>query len=225
MDIRRLGLPLYTCATAGFRTKGDCGRSYDELETDGQRSWGTSYCPWSVDVDVDYNSSVFDSNRLQNGYQAFLGQIGFVPGMAASVKANLGAVSLVAEWNGAISDATFRDDVGRFVRIRPRAWQLSLGYQFDWNPWVKKVGEQGTFVSLGYSESRDLAGVTQNDTAGQPTRVGAVPKRRYIATAGEWVLENVLWTIEYSHIVDYSKSEGGTDGTGNAVFTQLTFVW
>ena len=211
-------------ATAGFRTKGDCGRSYEELGADGQWDWSTFGCPWSIDVDIDYNSSVFDSNFLQNGYEGFLGQIGFVPGMATSVKANLGAVSVVAEWNGAINNAKFFDDAGRFISMKPRAWQISLGYQFDWNPWVEKIGEQGTFVALGYSESRDLAGVTKI-TGGEAERVGTVPKRRLLVSAGEWVLDDLLLTVEYSHIVDYSKSEGGTGGTGNGIFTQLTFVW
>lgn len=211
-------------ATVGFRTKGNCGRTYDLGATDGNRDWLSFPCPWTLDVDVDYTSSVFDSNFLQNEYGSFLGQIGYVSGMAASVKATLGAVGLVAEWNGAVSDANFFDDSGRAVSISPSAWQISLAYQFDWNPWVEKIGEQGDFIALGYSESSDLAGVTQIIN-GEPTRVGTVPKRRYLVTAGEWVLENVLWTIEYSYIEDYSRREGGTGGTGNGVFTQLTFVW
>lgn len=211
-------------ATAGFRTKGNCGRSYDQIEAEGQQDWLAFPCPWSVDIDIDYNSSVFDSDFLQDEYQSFLGQIGFVPGMAASIKANLGALALVAEWNGAINDAKFFDDAGRRYSIRPTAWQISLAYQFDWNPWVEKVGEQGTFVALGYSESRDLAGVTQI-IAGEPVRVGTVPRKRFLLTAGEWVLDNLLLTVEYSHIVDYSRAEGGTGGTGNGFFTQLTFVW
>jgi hypothetical protein len=44
-------------------------------------------------------------------------------------------------------------------------------------------------------------------------------------SAGEWVLDDLLLTVEYSYIADYSKSEGGTGGTGNGIFTQLTFVW
>ena len=211
-------------ATAGFRTKGSCGRTYSEIQSEAEGNWLAFPCPWSVDLDIDYNSSVFDSNFLQNEYQPFLGQIGFVPGMAASVKANLGAFAIVAEWNGAISDAKFVDDTGTPINIRPTAWQISVAYQFDWNPWVTRVGEQGTFVAFGYSESRDLAGATQV-ISGEPTRVGTVPKQRYILTAGEWVLDNVLLTVEYSHIVDYSKAEGGTGGTGNGIFTQLTFVW
>lgn len=211
-------------ATVGFRTKGTCGRSYSQIQADTQGDWLAFPCPWSLDVDVDYNSSIFDSNFLQDQYQPFLGQIGYVAGMAASVKANVGALSLVAEWNGAINDAKFFDDTGRLFNIQPSAWQVSLAYQFDWNPWVQKVGEQGTFVALGYSQSKDLAGVTQL-IGGEPVRVGTVPKRRYLVTAGEWVMENVLLTVEYSYIVDYSRAEGGTGGTGNGVFTQLTFVW
>ena len=44
---------------------------------------------------------------------------------------------------------------------RPGAWQVQLGYQFGWNPYVEVVGAQGTYLAIGYSESRDLAGATR----------------------------------------------------------------
>ena len=268
-------------ATAGFRTKGHCGRRYDQL--------GESIlCPWTIDVDIDYNSSVFDSRFLGFEYQAFLGQIGFVPGMAASAKATLGRVSLVAEWNGAINQATFVDgngvigdqttfptpepepaiatidpktgtvtatppatatidqvtgivtapatptatdtatptptfiDPDKLVSIRPSAWQVSLGYQFDWNPWVEVIGEKGTYLAIGYSESQDLAGVTDFDGK---SRVGFVPRRRFLVNVSEWVLDGVRLSVEYSHNVDYSLSQGGTGNSANGVFSGITYVW
>ena len=213
-------------ATTGFRAKGHCGRPYDQLS-------GASLCPWSVDIDVDYNSSVFDSRFLEAEYQSFLDQIGFVRGMAASVKSTFGPVSLVAEWNGAIKRATFLDDRGvsaeaparsHPVSIKPTAWQVSLGYQFDWNPWVESIGAQGTFLGFGYSESRDLAGVTRLINGG-PSRVGFVPKRRLLLTAGEWVLDGVKLQVEYSRNWDYSISEGGTGSTANGIFTTFTYQW
>jgi hypothetical protein len=36
---------------------------------------------------VDYNTSVFDSRFSDPGYKNYLGQIGYVPGMAAHVRA------------------------------------------------------------------------------------------------------------------------------------------
>lgn len=207
----------YIDATAGFHIRGNCGRPYDQLR-------GTAFCPWSIDVDVDYNSSIFDSKFLGFEYESFLGQIGFVNGMAASVKATLGPVSLIGEWNGAIRRAKLIDDVGNSVRIKPSAWQVSLGYQFDWNPWVESIGAQGDYLAITYSESRDLAGVTQV-IDGQPNRVGFLPRKRIVVGVGEWVLDNLRFAIEYSHNWDYPKNEGGTGNTADGVLSQLTLVW
>lgn len=204
-------------ATLGFRTQGNCGRPLDQL------GWN-AFCPWAIDVDVDYNNSVFDSLFLESEYRAFLRQIGFVPGMAASVKANLGPVGLVAEWNGAIDNATFTDDLGTPVNIRPSAWQLSLTYQFDWNPWVEAIGAQGNYIAIGYSESHDLAGVTRV-IGGVRNRVGSVPKRRFLVSVGEWVLDGVRVALEFSHNVDYSKNEGSTGRSAAGVFSELTYEW
>ncbi len=149
--------------------------------------------------------------------------------MAGSVKATLGPVSFIGEWNGAISRATFSDDLGNAVSLRPSAWQITLGYQFDWNPWVEELGAQGTYLAIDYSESHDLAGVTRvifPDTAmEEELRVGFVPKRRFLVNVSEWVMDGVRFSLEYSHNVDYSKSEGGTGNSAKAVFSQLTYVW
>ena len=79
-------------------------------------------------------------------------------------------------------------------------------------------------MSLGYSQSRDLAGATRL-IAGEATRVGFVPKRRIILTAGEWVLDGLRWVVEYSHNQDYSPAEGGTGRSASGLFTTLTYVW
>jgi hypothetical protein len=196
-------------ATVGYRTRRGC--SY-------------FFCPWSIDLDVDYNRSVFDSQFLEFEYRPFLGEIGFVNGMAGSLKANLGPVALVAEWNGAIEHTEFTDGPegqGQSVSIMPHAWQVSLGYQFGWEPWVEEIGAQGTYVTAGYSESRDLGGVNGSEW----NRVGFLPKRRFLVGAGEWILEGFRVAIEYSHDVDYPKSEGGTGRSANSVLSQLTYEW
>ncbi len=207
----------YISATAGFHTRGNCGRPFDQLR-------GSTFCPWSIDVDVDYNSSIFDSRFLGFEYKNFLDQIGFVGGMAASIKATLGPVSLIGEWNGAISQAKIVDDLDKSVSIKPSAWQVALGYQFDWNPWVEAIGAQGNYLAIGYSESHDLAGVTQV-TDGQPSRVGSLPRRRLVVGVGEWVLDNLRFAIEYSRNWDYPKNQGGTGNTAEGVISQLTLVW
>ena len=212
---RRFGSSM--SASLGYRTQGSCGVPYKDL-TD---SW---ICPWALDVSVDYISSVFDSQFLQQEYGTFLPQMGPVAGMAASARLNLGPFLLLGEWNGAIKRARFTDDAGRQVNIAPSTWQVSLGYQFDWNPWVETIGAQGTYVSLGYSRSQGLAGVTQL-IGGTPTRVGFVPESRLILTAAEWVLEGARVLVEYSHNWDYPVSKGGTGRQADGIFVALTYVW
>jgi hypothetical protein len=218
-DVRQRGWNPkdYYSATIGYRTRGHCGKRYDEL-LDSLR------CPWSFDVDVDYISSVFDSSYLREAYKPFLGEIGYVPGMAASIKGTLGPFSIVTEWTGAIGAATFVDGSGTTRRIVPSAWQASLGYQFDWHPWITEIGAQGSYLALGYSQSQGLAGVTRllND---EPQRFGNLPERRLIIGLGEWFLDNTKLALEYSREWDYPRSQGGTGQTANAVFTSLTYVW
>jgi hypothetical protein len=182
--------------------------------------------PWSLDLDVDATSSVFDSNFLAFEYRPFLDQIGYVPGMAASAKYSIGPIAMVLEWNGAINDANFTDDDGNDVSIRPTAWQVAFAYQFDWNPTVEIIGAQGTYIALAYSESQDLAGVQK--TIGDPPtliRVGNVPERRLSAGVGEWVLDGLRVAFEYSHAVDYGIDQGGTGNTADGVFMQVTYEW
>jgi hypothetical protein len=144
--------------------------------------------------------------------------------MAGSVKGTLGPTSFVGEWNGAIDRARFVDDLGRVINIRPSAWQATLAYQFDWNPWVEAIGLQGDYVVLGYSESRGLGGATRV-FEGQESRVGFVPRKRLLVGFGEWVLDNLRWAIEYSYNEDYSRQEGGTGHSAQGVITQFTAVW
>ena len=199
----------------GYRTEGHCGRPYEALRD-------SLVCPWAFDFHVDYNPSLFDSTFLENGYRAFLGQIGMVPGVSATTKINLGPFALVGEVNTAIRRASFVDGLGNTMRIAPMTWQVSLGYQFDWNPWLDAVGGQGTFVAVGYSRSHDLAGagVLIN---GQPKRTGAVPQSRFFITAGEWVMDGVKLQLEYALNFDYSRAQGGTGKMGHGIFSVLTF--
>jgi hypothetical protein len=198
--------------TLGYRTKGN---------------FGNRCLPWTLDCDVDVNSSVFDSNFLQFEYRHFLDQIGFVPGMAAHIKSSVGPVGIVLEWNGAISQARFTDDAGNPVAITPTAWQVAVNYQFDWNPSVESIGAQGTYLAMGYSESTDLGGVTRivDPVAPVPERVGFVPERRFSIGIGEWILDGMRVAFEYSHAIDYGVNEGGTGNSADAVLMQWTYEW
>jgi len=198
--------------TLGYRTRGMLPR----------------FIPWSIDFDVDVTSSVFDSNFLGFEYRTFLGQIGYVPGMATHLKSNVGPFAFVVEWNGALHEAQFFDDSGSAtpIRIQPEAWQVQVAYQFDWNRYVEVIGAQGTYVVVGYSESRDLAGVEK--AIGDPptlVTVGDVPEKRLNAGVGEWVLPGLRVAFEYSHVIDYGVDEGGTGNSADGVFMQVTYEW
>jgi hypothetical protein len=197
-------------ATVGYRNRGACA---------------VPFCiPWSFQVDVDWANSVFEANLLRDEYKVFLDDIAFEPGMAFHTRASLGPVSLVAEWNGALEHTTFRDDAGVRRRISPNAWQVSVAYQLDWNRWVEVIGLQGTYITAGYSESNDLAGVMR-DIGGNLVRVGFVPERRFLVGVGEWVLPNLRISVEYSRVDDYGRSRGGTGRSADGVLSLLTFEW
>ncbi len=175
-------------------------------------------------MNVDYNSSIFDSKFLAAEYSGFADQFGPVKGLAANAKLTLGRVSLTGEWNGASDRAQFRDGLGNGVSIQPSAWQISAGYQFDWNPWVTSIGGQGTFAAIGYSETRDLAGVALAGS-GTTSRVGFLPRQRLTMTLGEWLADGVKLVFEYSLTKDYPTNEGGTGNTGRGLTAVLSYAW
>lgn len=211
------GFARHTGATFGYRVKSNCGRRYEELT-------GIGLCPWSTDASLSYNRSVFNTQFLETQYEPFLNSIGRVPGFAASVRSALGPFSVVTEWSSATKFARFVDDRNVRVRIKPAAWQVSLGYQLGWNPWIKEIGQQGSYVSIGYSRSHDLAGVTEMVNT-KLTRVGFVPKQRLLLTFGEWVVDGVRFAVEYSRNWDYSPSEGGTGRATNGIGANLVYAW
>ena len=204
-------------ARLGYRASGHCGKPYSELGNSG-------LCPWTLDVNLDVNSSVFDSKFLVSEYNAFANQFGAVKGLAASAKMTLGRVALAGEWAGATQRAQFLDGLGTGVSIQPSAWGLSMGYQFDWNPWVQNIGAQGTFAAIGYSESRDLAGAALVSN-GATSRVGFLPKQRLTMTLGEWLADGVKLVFEYSLTRDYAPAEGGTGATGRGLSAVLSYAW
>ena len=156
---------------------------------------------------------------------AFLDQIGFVPGMAAHIKSNLGptAVDTGMEWR--THECRIYRRCGNSHRYPTASLASPVAYQFDWNPYVEVIGAQGTYFVIGYSESSDLAGVQRVIGLLPPTRVGTVPEKRFSVGVGEWVLENVRIALEYSHAVDYSEDEGGTGNSADAVLCQFTLEW
>lgn len=210
-------LASHVGAVAGYQGKGHCGQRYEDLPRHG-------LCPWAMNLDVAYNSSIFNSRFLQAEYAGTLGRIGRVPGLSASLKANLGPMAVVGEWNGALRSAAFTDDLGRAVSLRPAAWQVALAYQLDWNAWVQEIGAQGSYLALGLSRSQGLAGNSGLGT-GLSGRMGALPRQRLFLTAGEWVQEGLRVALEYSREWDYPVSEGGTGRAAHGWVTTLTYAW
>ena len=225
------GIYFYNGNTPDFNFGNTLDRVDDHIDqmggTLGYRTQGCTpfrNMPWSLDIDVDVTTSVFDSDFLQFEYRGFLPQIGSVTGMAAHLKGNIGPTSWILEWNGAVDDAVFQDDLSQNHTLRPEAWQVQFAYQFDWNPAVEIIGLQGTYFVLGYSESQDLGGVTR-DIGGDLRRLGFVPRKRFLVGMGEWVLDGLRVSVEYSHAVDYDVAGGGTGKTADGFFMLLTYEW
>jgi outer membrane murein-binding lipoprotein Lpp len=247
-------------AFAGYRSKFGCRPSLGVENPPDDLGWWHVVCPVGLELGVEYNRSVFDSDFLALQYRRFLGPadpldqvratlrpIGFVPGMAGSVRASLGPVAVVGEWNGAIQSAKFDDDtiavgIPGEADIRPSAWQVSLAYQFGWNPSVEAIGQQGTYLTISYSATRDLGGVrrfNQNDFTF--ARVGSAPRRQLAVGVGEWVLPNLRLSLEYARAWDYSDarrlfppvaqdpalgvSNGAREEVSNGIFSMVTFEW
>jgi hypothetical protein len=202
-------------ASLGFRRRGHCGVSYEELQS-------SRVCPWTLDFHVDYSTNVFESIFLHDAYLPFLTQIGSIPGIAATLKASFGPFAFVGEVNKAIEEATFIDGLGIPRTITPMTWQAAIAYQFDWNPWVREIGAQGDFISVAYSGSQDMAGAAVLIN-GEPNRVGFVPETRLLVTAGEWVLPELKVAVEYSANWDYPQSRGGTGQLVHGIFGLVQF--
>jgi hypothetical protein len=202
-------------ASLGYRTRGHCGKLYEELQS-------SRVCPWTLDFHVDYSTNVFESIFLHETYLPFLTQIGSIPGIAATLKASFGPFAFVGEVNKAIEEATFIDGLGIARNITPMTWQAAIAYQFDWNPWVREIGAQGDFISVAYSGSQDMAGADALIN-GEPNRVGFVPETRLLVTAGEWVLPELKVAVEYSANWDYPQSRGGTGQLVHGIFGLVQF--
>jgi hypothetical protein len=202
-------------ASLGFRRRGHCGVSYEELQS-------SRVCPWTLDFHVDYSTNVFESIFLHSSYLPFLTQIGSIPGIAATLKTSFGPFAFIGEVNKAIEEATFIDALGIPRNITPMTWQAAIAYQFDWNPWVREIGAQGDFISVAYSGSQDMAGAVAL-ISGEFTRVGFVPETRLLVTVGEWVLPELKVAVEYSANWDYPQGRGGTGDLVHGIFGLVQF--
>lgn len=206
-------------ASLGFLEGGTCGRTFEELRT-------SLVCPWNINLQLDYVSSVFGSGFFRNEYRPFLPTIGTVPGVAFSVRGAAGPFGMVGEVNTTLDKTLFVDDAATTIRLRPTAWQVNLSYQFDWNPWIEKIGEQGNYVAIGYSGTNGLQGIQRLlGGATTPTRVGFLPRSRVTLTLGEWLFANARFATEVVVDWDYSRRDGGTGRMASGVFTSLLLTF
>lgn len=204
----------------GYRNRSHCGVTYQELA--GKNN--SIFCPWSMDFKIDYNSSIYNSRFLSEEYGVYAKEIGKIPGMAGSVKASFSALSIITEWNASMKEASFTDASNNSILIRPATWQLSLAYQFDWNPWLESIGGQGTYLSLSYSQSRGFAGANSLIDA-TIKRTGNLAKRKVLLSLGEWILEELNFTLEYSYAFDYPVNEGGTGKVEQGIYSVISYAW
>ena len=204
-------------AMAGFRAKGHCGQTYEQLRD-------SQGCPWALSIDLAYNSAIFNSRFLQAERADVFDKVGNVPGLSLSSKATLGPYALVGEWNGATRTASLRSATGQALSLRPMAWQVSLGYQLGWHPWVQEIGAQGSYLALGYSRTSSLQSLSTL-VAGVPVQMAGLPRQRLLLTAGEWVQDGLRLVLEYSREWDYSISDGGTGLRSHGWTTSLTYAW
>ena len=115
---------------------------------------------------------------------------------------------MVLEYDTALKTAKFADDAGKAISMTPATWQVELGYQFDWNPWVEEIGQQGGFrCPWLLAVPRPCRGHAHYYLRANQDRFRAT--NRLIATAGEWFLEGGRVALEYSHDWDYPVSKGG----------------
>jgi len=89
---------------------------------------------------------------------------------------------------------------------------------------MEAIGAQGTYLAMSYSESRDFSGV-RRDLDGERSRVGSLPKRRFLIGAGEWFMDGIKLALEYSRDWDYPQREGDTGRPADGLFTSLTYTW
>ena len=165
----------------------------------------------SVMVASQYIDSVFDTDGLSSAFPQLQNPVHryYTPGIAATAKLGLWGFSLIAEYDTATrntrTDQT-SDKTGTVTYdILPRAWQLELGYTTEIFFGTK------TYVAVNYSRTYDL--------------LGQFPKKRFLATAGSWLVENIRLAFEYGYDQDYSKVWQGTGRDSNYYTLRMTYEW
>ena len=107
-------------------------------------------------MDVDFIRNVFESLGLREVFPGAL-EAQYAPGLAAHIKTHYEGVSLVAEWNAAMSYTQFTQEQVDYD-IRPSAWQLQLAYQFDYYAEMEELGAEGSYIAVQLLRERTTRG-------------------------------------------------------------------
>jgi len=161
-------------------------------------------------VGAGWIDSVFDTDGLTDAFSELQeSRRGYVPGVALNVRLGLWGFSFIAEYITALHHARIirtldNDDVGIF-NVRPEAWQVEAGYTTDIFFDIK------SYLAVSYSRSASL--------------LAAFPKRRFLATIGTWLSDNMRLAAEYNEERDYSKVQLGTGRKAESWLLRLTYEW
>jgi hypothetical protein len=203
-NVLLLGMESGGFNAGAYAFNGDTNEAEDKIEQFGATvGYVFENDDLSLEADVDYINSIFDSDGLTEAFPDAL-KSGKEPGIAAHIKFRSGDYSLVTEYNGALGKFEFTDEDDEPVRLQPTAWQVQAGYE-------REIWDRDTFFALGYSESDDLK--------------GAFAEKRFLATVGRWLDDGLRLSFEYAHEKDYKTDQGGTGESANAFLSQLTYEW
>jgi len=163
----------------------------------------------SLDLGAHWIDSVFDSDGLTDAFPELQeSRRGYTPGVALVAKLGLWGFSFIGEYVTAVRNARIIRPTADTVFIhdaQPEAWQVELGYTTDVFFDIK------TYLALNYSRTASL--------------LGAFPKRRFLATIGAWLTEDIRVAAEYAKEADYSRVQGGTGRTQESFLVRLTYEW
>lgn len=176
---------------------------------------------FGLDIGVDYMSNMLDSDGLGDGFEAsrseFVGNNpdgsftldDYVAGMGAHVLVTVGPVCLIGEYIGATDDVDYITDDGSGTRVnvsreKPAAYHI-----------------EGAFTFEAMKKDITLAATCQ----GTDNLAGVLPEKRYGASAGIGLTEQLGLAVEYIHDEDYDERDGGTDESAQTCAMNVTLVF
>ncbi len=162
----------------------------------------------SLAVGIGWMNSISDSDGIGDALEEENATLDdYEAGIAAHAVLTVGPVCFIGEYIAALDDIDYNayDDSGTLAGSdsldKPKAWNIEAGYTMD------VQGRETTFA-IAYQGTDDLE--------------GSLPEKRYLASAGVAIADNVGLAVEYAHDEDYDESDGGTDDDAKTVTIQLS---